>query len=253
MTVRSLASIVPENSVRFLGHDTHEHDEPHLIYVVSGRAHLTVDGIPMSLRRHEAVWLAPHVPHSVKLDDGGMVLGPLLDPQDSPGVPFRPIGAIPALVDLMTTLLGAAPNRDEQIEPFRTAIGRILSRAAKQYFAITAPSHPLVKALARESIRSMLTLEQLALKHRMSPRQVQRVFQDETGLPFARWRTRARLNSAIPFILSGGSLSTAARMAGYSSRAGLIRAISRETGNDPAELQSDAAGALSHHAVRPSE
>ncbi|RBL81263.1 AraC family transcriptional regulator, partial [Streptomyces cavourensis] len=44
MPVTSLGTVVAENAIRFLGHDTHQHDEPHLIYVASGTARLTADG-----------------------------------------------------------------------------------------------------------------------------------------------------------------------------------------------------------------
>ncbi|MGK9148081.1 AraC family transcriptional regulator [Plantibacter flavus] len=229
MVVRTLATVVPENSVRFLGHDTHEHDEPHLVYAAAGTVELTVDDEVLTLRRGEAVWLAPFVPHAVRLSDGGMALGPMLHADVVPGQRFRVLGVVPALVDVMTTVLGAAPSGD-QIEPFRSAIGEILQRLQRQYFAVIAPTHPVGRRLAREAVRSPYTLVQLSERHHLSPRQVQRIFLDETGLPFARWRSRARMNAAVAHLEGGGSPSSAARLAGYSTRAGLLRALSRETG-----------------------
>ncbi|MFC3241253.1 cupin domain-containing protein [Gordonia humi] len=61
-----LATTVPENSIRFLGHATHSHDEPHLVYVASGSARLTIDGEQVCLDAQESVWLAPGVPHSAR-------------------------------------------------------------------------------------------------------------------------------------------------------------------------------------------
>ncbi|WP_159502513.1 helix-turn-helix domain-containing protein [Microbacterium sp. 18062] len=244
MSVHALATVVSENAIRFLGHDTHEHDEPHLIYVVSGSAQLVVDGQALTLRRRESVWLAPHVPHSVRLGEGGMALGPLLDPADAPAQRVRLLGVVPALVDVMTTVLGAAPASAEQIAPFRAALGSILRRVGRQYFPVTLPTHPVAAGLARDAMRTGATLERLAERHRMSPRQVQRVFLDETGLQFARWRTRARLNAAISVLLGGGDLTTAARAAGFATRAGLVRALSRETGARPHDLTADPAAAL---------
>jgi AraC-like DNA-binding protein len=251
MTVRSLATVVPENSVRFLGHDTHTHDVPHLVYVVTGTAEITIDDDEViTLRRTEAVWLAAHVPHAARLSPDGMVLGPLLDAEVSPPQRVRVLGVVPALVDVMTTVLGAAPNGD-QVGPFRAALGEILGQLSRQYFPVTVPSHPSARALAREAVRSPYTLEQLAERHHLSPRQVQRVFAEETGLPFARWRSRARMNAAVSHLLGGGTLPTAARMAGYSSRAGLLRGLARETGIAPEELAADAAGALTRNEPAP--
>lgn len=59
MPTTSLGTVVAENAIRFLGHDTHQHDEPHLVYMVTGHARLTADGEEWRLGRHEALWLAP--------------------------------------------------------------------------------------------------------------------------------------------------------------------------------------------------
>lgn len=239
MPVASLGVVVPENSIRFLGHDTHEHDLPHLIYVVTGTAQLVIDGADLVLHRHEAVWLAPHVPHSARLSDDGLILGPILEAHVAPSQRIRPLGVIPALVDLMTTVLGAAPATGEQVRPFREAIGRMLRRVSGQYFPVTLPAHPTARALARDAVRSSATLDLLAAEHRMSPRQVQRIFLEETGFPFARWRSRARMNVAVAHILGGGTITAAAPLAGYATRAGLLRALSRESGVPISSLSAD--------------
>ncbi|KUF19390.1 helix-turn-helix domain-containing protein [Streptomyces silvensis] len=241
----SLGTVVAENAIRFLGHDTHQHDEPHLVYVVTGTARLLADGEEWQLGRHEAVWLAPQVPHALRIEPGGMALGPYLNPGDLPRRRVQPLGAVPAIVEVMTTALGAAPSTREQVLPFRQALGRVLRGVSRQYFPIVLPTHPAVRALAREALRTRTaTLERLAADHRMSPRQVQRVFLDETGLPFTRWRNRARMNAAVEHLRGGGELTAAARAAGYATRAGLLRALSRESGVPVSALTTDPAGAL---------
>ncbi|MEU6501293.1 helix-turn-helix domain-containing protein [Streptomyces californicus] len=245
MPTTSLGTVVAENAIRFLGHDTHQHDEPHLVYVVTGSARLTADGGQWRLGRNEALWLAPRVPHALRIDPGGMALGPFLDPADQPRCRIQPLGAVPALTEVMTTALGAAPTTPEQVEPFRQALGRVLRGISRQYFPVVLPVHPAVRALAREALRTpAATLESLAERHRMSARQVQRVFLDETGLPFTRWRNRARMNAAVEHLRGGGELTAAARAAGYATRAGLLRALSRESGVPVNALTTDAVGAL---------
>jgi len=240
----ALGSSVPENSIRFLGHDTHEHDVPHLIYVVKGTAQLTVDGADILLRTHEAAWLQPHVPHAVRIHDGGMVLGPMLEDGVAPSVRVRVLGVVPALVDMMTTALVASPSTSEQVRPFRRAIGRVLENVSRPYFPVVYPEHPAARRLARDALRTALPLEELAARHRMSARQVQRIFVTETGWPFSRWRSRARLNAAVAHLVGGGELSAAARLAGFSTRAGLLKALSRETGLAQERLARDPRGAL---------
>lgn len=247
MPVTSLGAVVADHAIRFLGHDTHAHDLPHLVYVVSGSVRLTADGEEFTLKRHEGAWLAAHVPHAVHVDEGGMVLGPMLDAEVAPRGRVQQLGVVPALVDVMTTVLGAAPATDDEIEPFRRAIGRVLRTASSPYFAVSLPTHPAVRVLAREAARSTTTLERLAARHRMSARQVQRVFHDETGYTFTRWRTRVRLNVAVAQLLSGGEVMAASRAAGFATRTGLLRALSRESGIAPAALADDASAALAAH------
>ncbi|MFI8945127.1 helix-turn-helix domain-containing protein [Streptomyces sp. NPDC053750] len=245
MPVTSLGTVVAENAIRFIGHDTHQHDEPHLIHVVTGTACLLADGEEWRLGRQESVWLAPRVPHALRIEDGGMALGPTLTPDDLPRRRVQPLGVVPAIVEVMTTTLGAAPGTSEEVQPFRRALGRVLRGISRQYFPVVLPTHPAVRALAREALRApSATLERLAAQHRMSPRQVQRVFLDETGLPFTRWRNRARMNAAVEHLLGGGELTAAARAAGYATRAGLLRALSRESGLPVSALTADAVGAL---------
>ncbi|WP_405607422.1 helix-turn-helix domain-containing protein [Streptomyces sp. NBC_01508] len=248
MPVTSLGTVVAENAIRFFGHDTHRHDEPHLVYLVSGNARLSTGGEEWRLTRHEAVWLAPHVAHALRIEPGGMALGPTLNPTDLPRCRVQPLGAVPAIIELMTTILGAAPSTAEQVLPFRQALGRVLRGISRPYFPVVPPTHPAVRALAREALRTpAMTLEGLAVQHRMSPRQVQRVFLDETGLPFTRWRNRARMNAAVEHLRGGGELTAAARAAGYATRAGLLRALSRESGVPVSALAADAVGALGGH------
>ncbi|WP_312172353.1 AraC family transcriptional regulator [Microbacterium sp.] len=244
MRSTALGSSVPENSIRFLGHDTHEHDEPHLIYVVTGAAVVTVDGVEIPLRTHEAVWLQPHVPHAVRIREGGMVLGPMLEDGVVPGPRVRVLGVVPALVDVMTTSLVASPTTSEQVLPFRRAIGRVLDSISRPRFPVVYPEHPAARRLARDALRTSLALDELALRHRMSARQVQRIFVAETGWPFSRWRVRARLNSAVSHLVGGGDVTTAARLSGFATRAGLLKALSRETGLAADELARDARSVL---------
>lgn len=244
MRSTALAGTVPENSIRFLGHDTHEHDEPHVVYVVTGSAVLTVDGVDIPLRRHEAVWMQPHVPHAVHIREGGTVLGPILEDKAAPSVRVRVLGVVPALVDVMTTALVAAPSTDEQILPFRRAIARVLHAVSRPYFAVVYPEHPAARRLAKDALRLPLPLDELAARHRMSARQVQRIFVAETGWSFSRWRGRTRMNAAVAHLVGGGDLTTAARLSGFGTRAGLVRALSRETGITADRLTADPHAAL---------
>nr|WP_245240820.1 helix-turn-helix domain-containing protein [Streptomyces spiramenti] len=239
-----MADIVPQNTIRFSGHDTHRHSRPHLVHVVHGAADVVVDDRTLRLRERESVWLAPRVPHAVRVAEGGLVLGPMLDPADTPGSRVRLLGPIPAVTEVMTAALGAAPAGEAQIRPFRQALGAALRAQLLEYFPLAVPHHPVARAIAEEARHTRRSLDELATSHHMSGRQVQRLFLAETGTAFARWRTRARLNAAIRELLGGVPASLVAESAGYATRASLIRALARECEIDAGELHRDPREAL---------
>lgn len=240
----SWESVVPENTIRFVGHPTHEHPEPHLIFTVAGQAVVDVDGRRILLHRNESLWLAPEVPHAVQTRSGGLVLGPLLEQDCVPPGRLRRLGIVPDLVEILTSVLVAAPATAEQVAPFRHAISAVLRQQAGAYFALVTPRHPVAAAIARRAPATHLTLEQLAAEHRISQRQLLRIFLEETGLPFHQWRVRARLNPAVAHLLVGGGLRSAAMVAGYGSRTGFLRALARQTGIPVPELSAAPAEAL---------
>ncbi|GAA1741850.1 AraC family transcriptional regulator [Aeromicrobium alkaliterrae] len=232
---RRLTELVPEHAVRLLGHAEHAHEEPHLIHVVTGAAYLTVDGDPVTLRTHESLWLAPDVPHAARYESGSLVLGPLLHDEDVPPVRVQRLGVVPAVVDVMTTILAVAPRTEEQIADLRTALGEVLRSLRAPHFALVVPTHPVAAAVAREARISSAPLDEIAARHGASSRHVQRLFTEQTGLPFHRWRVHARLNTAIARLRAGESMSRAARAAGYETRSGLLKALTREV--EPSELR----------------
>ncbi|SEC04018.1 helix-turn-helix domain-containing protein [Arthrobacter woluwensis] len=238
----NLKHLVPENSVRFIGHATHSHEEPHLIHVAVGAAHLDVAGEAVTLHARESLWLAPRVPHAARYEPGSLVLGPFLSPGTVPPTPVYRLGHLPALTTVMTTILGVAPQTSEQVAHLRSALDEILTDLVTEHFALNRPRHPVGAAIAREAAISHETLGAIAARHGISARQVQRIFADETGFPFHRWRVRARLNAALARLRAGESVTRAATAAGFGTRSGLLKALSRETGGPAGPLLNSLTG-----------
>jgi AraC-like DNA-binding protein len=233
------------NSIRFVGHRPHLHPVPHLVYVVAGSGTLTVGSQTMVLTAGRGAWLPPRTVHALTLSDGGMAVGPTLSPGVEPpgGEPY-PLGSIPALSELITVILCAAPETPEERAPFRAALEELLRSATREWFPLQLPRHPAARAIALEATRSADTLDDLAARRFTSVRHVQRLFLEETGLTFAQWRTRARLNRAIVRLRSGQGLAAAMAASGFTTRQGLLKALSRECRVPIDRLTTDAAAAL---------
>ncbi|MFI5717860.1 helix-turn-helix domain-containing protein [Nocardia sp. NPDC051750] len=157
----------------------------------------------------------------------GVVRGPMLPPATRPQERVQRLGVVPAITDLMTTVLAAGPATREQIQPRRGALDGLLRSLGTRYFALTLPAHPV----AHEAVASSRTLDELAALRHISVRHVQRLFLAETGLPFTRWRARARLDIAITRLRGGDSRTVAAHLAGYVTRGGPARGLASGDGD----------------------
>ena len=71
-----------------------------------------------------------------------------------------------------------------------------------------------------------------------SARNLSRLFSAETGLSFARWRTRARLRRSIEWLAANESVTSVARRAGYATPSAFVQAFRREIGLTPGEFAS---------------
>lgn len=247
MNLEHLGLTVPEAYLpRFEGHEPHQHDVPHLVYIVSGVGRLTLDDATVVLHERQAAWLAAGVRHGLKLSADGIALGPMLAPDCAPpGGAIRVLGPVQTLTRLMTVLMCAPPTSDEERAPLSAALGSVLRSTMREHFNLTLPGHPVAQAVALDCARHQGTLAELAERHFTSVRHVQRLFIEETGLSFARWRTRARLNLAIMSLRAGEGMRTAMHASGFATRHGLLKAVSRECGIPLEALLADPGAAMS--------
>ncbi|MEM9033091.1 MAG: helix-turn-helix domain-containing protein [Actinomycetota bacterium] len=75
-----------------------------------------------------------------------------------------------------------------------------------------------------------------------SERTLRRTFREETGLTFARWRTRVRMQAAMGLLEDGRSVDETARRCGYRSTPSFARAFRAETGSSPSQFAGRDAG-----------
>ncbi|WP_082556658.1 AraC family transcriptional regulator [Modestobacter sp. Leaf380] len=225
-----------DDVVRFDGHPPHRHDRSQLVHLVLGRATLDIAGERVELAEGQGVWVPAGVEHALTLEAGGVVLGPLLSPGLDPpsGAPRRV--ADPGVRRVLVTLLSVAPRDGDEVQVFRRALEIALVAATGEQFSLRLPTHPAARAIAADVVRSRGTLAQLADREFLSARQVQRLFLDQTGLSFATWRTRARLNAAIARLRAGRGVPAALDASGFTTREGLVKALARECGLPAGEV-----------------
>jgi AraC-like DNA-binding protein len=66
-----------------------------------------------------------------------------------------------------------------------------------------------------------------------SERTLARGFRTGTGIPFGRWRTLLRLQSALPLLAAGEPVASVARRVGYDTASAFVAAFRHQTGLTP--------------------
>lgn len=229
MVLVQLQDAVPENSLRFEGHETHAHDAPHLIHAFSGRIMVEIEGERYVLAEGESIWLFTGVPHAVKVLAGGLALGPMLYPWAEPPRRVTFLGKNQLVRDILRQSVFSAARTAEEVEPFRVALCKALENLSAPYFHAPWPQSRLAKNVAEQAVTSKQTLSELATCNYTSVRQIQRIFREETGITFSQWRRRARLNRAYDTAVRGGRMDEVLYESGYASRAGLAKAWEQES------------------------
>ncbi len=78
------------------------------------------------------------------------------------------------------------------------------------------------------------TLAQLCRASGASKRTVERLFQDDVGMAFGKWRQQLRLMHAVRLLAEGAKVTHAALEAGYSTPSAFICMFKKVLGSTPA-------------------
>ena len=87
--------------------------------------------------------------------------------------------------------------------------------------------------MLRANPREQRPLEALSMECGASKRTMQRLFAEESGMSFSRWRQRARLIHAMQSLAAGQSVTNAALDAGYSTTSAFISMFRKQLGTTP--------------------
>lgn len=252
------------------GHDFHVHDYPLLIHVVSGSAQMRIRRNPpdsrrglfpgagscleqesggcaaehVSLSAGSSLWLASGVEHAVTVSRDCIMLGPRLSPRTEPPDGRLHLRHSSAIREIALLILASPPACEEGRRPFRAALDAELMSLIAEDFYIPTPSHPIVVSAADDPLSLLTSLSNLADRHAVSARHLERLFKDDFGMSFVQWRTRRRLNHALVRIRAGATTPSAARSVGYSGSDGLVKAAGRITGLPRAVLTKNLATAI---------
>ncbi len=231
------------------------HIEPHahawgqLIYAAEGVMRVEAGGRSWLVPPARAVWAPPGLTHEIRARGDFVMRTVYLPPDLAVEAPAdcRAIEVAPLLRELVLELVGRGlkargvlPLADPVNEHLTRTLLDQLTAAPVLPLCLPMPTDRRCLAVAERLARDPAddaSLEQIARDAGASPRTLQRLFRDETGLRFSEWRQRLRLLHAAALLGGGASVTEAGLEAGYAGASAFIAAFRRQMGHTPARYR----------------
>lgn len=189
---------------------------------------------------YRAVWIPASLPHTITMSGVVAMRTLYLQPRLASMLPRSccVINVSPLLKELIIHAC-AVRSLKKSIQWQRRLIGVIVDQLeVVQTLPLQLPH--LSDARAVRVANALLadpgdrrTLSQLCKRSGASKRTVERLFQQEAGLTFGRWRQQLRLMQAMRFLAEGAKITRAAMEAGYSTPSAFISMFKRALGTTP--------------------
>ena len=217
--------------------DWHTHEDHQLAWASRGVLTVVTDAATWLLPRSRALWIPAGARHEVRAHGATVMRSlyirtkPLAIGWSTPTV----VRARPLLVELIE-YLGDDSLDSARHERAAALLVDLLEPLDVTTIEVRMPADSRALSVAEALLRHPAENQTLTSWGRQvgaSGRTLERVFLAETGVPFSRWRTLARLKASLPMLASGQSISLVAPEVGYESTSAFVAAFHREVGLTP--------------------
>jgi len=241
LIVRSLALRLPP------GHriDAHDHAWLQVVYAESGVMTVATDDHQWVVPPHRCLLLPPRVPHAVRIVSSTAMRTLYLRPAFARGLAdtIRVMDVAPLLRELILECvrLGALDRRSAPDRALATVLLSQLREAPTLGVGLPLPADPRARRVADLVLAdpgATCTLASLAASAAASARTIERLFTEQTGLSFGRWRQQARLQYALRRLAEGDPVTTVALASGYDSPSAFSAMFRRALGANPRDYLS---------------
>ncbi|KAB2340638.1 helix-turn-helix transcriptional regulator [Actinomadura rudentiformis] len=215
----------------------HSHTHHQLAWTRRGVLGVAVDDDYWVLPPTRALWLPAGVVHGTGATRDAVLLSLYFDPERCDVDWSEPT---PVAVDgLLAHLIGYLAREDLADDARLRAeavVVDLLRPLPATPIDVPRPVDERVRAVADALIADPAdsrSLEAHARAIGVSRRTLTRLFVDDTGMSFDRWRTHARLRAALPMLAEGQPVSRVAHAVGYATPSAFLTAFRRTVGTTP--------------------
>jgi AraC-like DNA-binding protein len=254
LLIRSLALRLPP------GHriDAHDHTWLQVVYAESGVMAVSTDDHQWVVPPHRCLLLPPRVAHAIGIVSTTAMRTLYLRPSLARGLAdtIRVMDVSPLLRELILECvrLGALDRRNAQDRALAAVLLSRLREAPTLGVGLPLPSDARAQRVAAFVLAdpgAALSLSSLAARAAASARTIERLFAEQTGLSFGRWRQQARLQHALRLLAEGDPVTTVALACGDDSPSAFSAMFRRALGANPRDyLSAPRAAAVPRPATR---
>ncbi|MBB1200885.1 helix-turn-helix domain-containing protein [Enterobacteriaceae bacterium 89] len=224
--------------------DWHQHESGQLFWLSHGLIVIETELEQWVVTPGSVGWFPAHLLHSARMP--GKVKGKCLylDPSSGTALPADSgvYGAdtfIFALLERLSQNEGDASRMD-----YRDALLKVLvyelAQLSKLPLQLKFPEDRRARSVAGELLNNpgcTLSQEQLAKKWGLSVRNLSRLFIQDTGLSFSRWRQQAKIIASLRWIFAGLPVGEVAFLSGYSNVSTYIEIFRQRFGKTPGQFK----------------
>jgi AraC-like DNA-binding protein/quercetin dioxygenase-like cupin family protein len=223
--------------------DDHSHERHQLLYATSGLMQLYIDNEIWLVPNDRAIFIPAGMVHSIKMLSD-VVMRTLYIDVNSGSKSSKTLKAIsvkPLMRELITALGEEKINyqHDSRAEKIAQLIELELQFAKNVPLIIPLPQDPRLQQVCAALMKNPAdnkTLYQWGVKYGGSERTFSRLFNNELGLSFRRWRQLVRFHYAFELLAKNKSIKHVATACGYLSPSAFTAAFQQYSGHTPSNI-----------------
>jgi AraC-like DNA-binding protein len=205
-----------------------------------------------------ALWLAPGVRHRIRMLGKISLRSVYVNPDSAPDLPRK--SCVLAVSPLFREIINAVADTPAKVIPSRRTLlltelllEEVSGRSELPLY-LPAPGDPRLAIICthiQEHLDDMKTLQAWANDLGCDERTLHRLFVQELGMSFTRWRHRAKLLTALEWLVEGRQIFSIALDLGYQTQSAFTAMFRRNLGVAPSVFFKDASDPLPFPANRP--
>lgn len=233
----------------------HAHADAMLAWCYRGTVWVHLNDAMWRLAPGQGVWIPAHTPHTAHHERDSVGCYTYL-PASSAIAPIDAITRVlvPRAVQEMLLHLGINDMPTDLRVRIQSTLIEMLQQpipeALDEWGEVPLPVDERVRALVRAVLDDpgkLLSAQELCQAHGLHERTVQRIFQNDVGMTFGRWRTGVRMTLGARMIVDGTPIGAAAHRCGYSTTSAFSASFKERFGITPRQHIARVHADSAHH------